>query len=344
MPKSEIRNSKFEILLRISVAIPVRNEEQSIGQLLDCLQNQTLAPAEILVTDGGSTDRTAQIIEEHNHGPIPVRLIRAGQALPGRGRNLAAAQAENEWVAFVDAGVRPEPTWLESLAKRAQGTTDVDVVYGNYEPVTDTLFKLCAVMTYVAPPSEIDGKLVRPRSIASALMKRSVWQSVGGFPEDLRSAEDLVFMNRIDSACHRVTTAPEALVHWQVQPTMWRTFRRFIEYARSNMRAGLWRQWQAAIFKRYGFLLIIALTAIMLGSRWLVVPLLLWLALLVARALVAIRRNRVCYPAGVLQIIIRAIVMVPILAMLDVATIIGTVQWALGDRLYVSKHSESISQ
>lgn len=328
--------------MRISVVIPVRNEEQSIRQLLHSLQSQTLAPAEIIVTDGGSSDRTAQIVEESSRDAIPVRLIRAGHALPGRGRNLAAAAANTEWIAFVDAGVRPEPTWLEALATRAARSPNVDVVYGNYEPVTDTLFKLCAVMVYVAPPAEIDGQLVRPRSIASVLMKRSVWQAVDGFPEDLRSAEDLVFMNNIDRAGYRVTTAPDALVHWQVQPTMWSTFRRFIEYARNNMRAGLGRQWQAPIFKRYSFLILTTLPALVFGSRWLLVTLILWLGLLAARAFVAIRRNRIRYPAGVVQVMIRLVVMIPIVALVDLATIIGTLKWILGDRLYVSERAERI--
>ena len=325
--------------VRISVVIPVRNEEQSIRQLLQCLQSQTLAPAEIIVTDGGSNDRTAQIVEESSHDTVPVRLIRAGHALPGRGRNLGAAEASNEWIAFVDAGVTPEPTWLETLARRAERNSDVDVVYGSFEPITDTLFKLCAVMLYLAPPAEIEGRLVRSRSIVSVLMKRNVWQSVGGFPEDLRSAEDIVFMNNIERGNYRVTTAPEALVHWQVQPTMWRTFRRFIEYARHNMRAGLWRQWQSAIFKRYGLLILFVIPALFVGARWLLVPLALWIGLLAARAFVAVRRNRIRYPASVFQTMLRVAVMIPIVALLDLATIIGTLKWVLGDRLYVSEHA-----
>jgi len=274
--------------VKISVIIPVRNEEQSIGQLLISLTNQTLKPSEIVITDGGSTDATPQIISEHVERGAPIQLIRERAALPGRGRNLAAAQAANEWIAFIDAGIRPEPTWLELLAKRAQFPGDIDVVYGSYEPVADTFFKRCAVMAYVAPPVEIEGKLVRSRSVVSLLMKRSVWQTVGGFPENLRSAEDLVFMNKIEQANFRIANAPDALVHWQVQATPWLTFKRFVTYARNNMRAGLWRQWQAAIFKRYGLLLLLTLPIFRFGAEWLLVTVVLWLSMLSARAAVAI--------------------------------------------------------
>ena len=332
--------------MKISVVTPVRNEADSIRALLDGLLSQTLPPAEIVITDGGSTDATPEIISEYINNGAPIRLLREAVALPGRGRNLAAAAATNEWIAFVDAGARPEATWLESLARRVQSQrnltkpeqteaktvrseNDVDVVYGCFEPVTDTLFKRCAVMAYVAPPVEIEGKMVRTRSVASLLMKRSLWETVGGFPEDLRSAEDLLFLNKVEQATTRVVHAPDALVHWQVQATPAGTFKRFVTYACNNMRAGLWRQWQAAIFIRYGLLVLSTLPAIALGARWLLVTLLLWLLMLAARAAVAIWRNRFCYPGSVFDNALRMLVLAPLIALLDAATITGTVQWLL---------------
>lgn len=319
--------------MKVSVIIPVRDEAASIRDLLDGLLSQTLRPAEIVISDNGSTDATAEIISEYMRRGEPIKLLRAGAGLPGRGRNLAAAQAENEWVAFIDAGITPEPTWLESLAKRVQLTGDVDVVYGAFEPVVDTLFKQCAVMAYVAPPVEVEGKLVRTRSVASVLMKRSVWQSVGGFPEDLRSAEDLLFMNKIEAGDFRIASAPDALVHWQVQATAWATFKRFVSYARNNMRAGLWRQWQAAIFKRYALLLVLALPVFWFGVSWLIAVLLLWLLMLGTRATVAIWRNRVCYPGSFGTNAWRMLMLIPIITTLDAATITGTLQWAVRDKL-----------
>lgn len=321
--------------MKISVIIPVRNEESSIRALLDSLLNQTLKPAEVVITDGGSTDATREIISEYVDSGAPVRLIRENAALPGRGRNLAAARAAHDWIAFIDAGIKPEPTWLERLAQRTKVQSDVDVVYGSFEPVTVTLFKRCSVIATLPPPVEIEGKLVRSDFIASALMKRSVWQTVGGFPEELRSGEDILFMNKIEQGNFHVTNAPDALVHWQVQATPWLTFKRFVTYARHNMRAGLWRQWQAAIFKRYGLLFVSALPVFWFGVRWFLVTLLLWLLLLVARAAVAIWRNRVCYPGSIFENARRMLVLVPLIALLDAATFTGTLQWVVKDKLGV---------
>lgn len=324
--------------MKISVIIPVRNEEQSIAQLLNSLIAQTNKPSEIVITDGGSTDGTTAIIETYAQKAVPVHLIRAGAALPGRGRNLAAAQAVNEWLAFIDAGVQPETTWLERLAGPAQegGEVDVDVVYGTYEPVVDTLFKRCVAIATVTPPQEFAGQMMRDRSIVSSLMKRTVWEKVGGFPEDLRSAEDLLFMKKIEQGHFHIANAPGALVRWQLQATPWLTFKRFMTYARHNMRAGLWRHWQAAIFKYYGFLVLSALPVFRFGVKWLLVTIGLWLSLLGARAAVAIWRNRACYRGDVVENTLRMLVLVPLLAMLDAATLIGTLLWAVKDKTRVS--------
>lgn len=321
--------------LKITVVIPVRNEEHSIGQLLACLNSQTLPPAEIVIADNGSSDRTADVIAGHE-SPIPVRLIRAGTGYPGRGRNLAAADASNEWIAFVDAGVFPEPDWLQSLAEPVETESNTEVVYGAYEPIIDTFFRECAAIAYVPAPLNVEGLPMRPRSIASALMRKDVWQAVGGFPEDLRSAEDLLFLSKIEAGGFRISFAPLAVVHWNIQPTFWKTFSRFVVYSRNNIRAGLWRSWQAKIFSRYALLLLLALPAFVLGRFWLLLSAILWLLMLLIRAIISIKRNSRCYPARLGRNLLRLLVLIPLMGVIDIAAIVGGVQWLLKDRSTVS--------
>ncbi|HEY0003449.1 MAG TPA: glycosyltransferase [Pyrinomonadaceae bacterium] len=322
--------------MSISVVVPVRNEEDSIHALLDALLAQTRPPDEIVLTDGGSTDSTIAMIESFIElRDARVRLIRAGAALPGRGRNLAAAEALCEWLAFTDAGNHPAENWLAALVQCAENE-NADVVYGAWEPVTDTLFEECAAIAYVPPPILIEGDWIRPPAIVSALMRREVWRAAGGFPEHLRSAEDLLFMKRVEEAGFRIARAPRALVRWHVQPTFWRTFRRFVSYSRHNILAGLWTRWQAAIFRRYALLLVLSAPALWLGPRWLLAIAALWLILLAARAVVALRRNRRAFPASPWRNALRLLLLVPLIATLDAAALVGTLDWLLKDKLHLS--------
>ena len=327
---------------QISVVIPVRNEAGSIDQLLTSLLNQTLAPLEILITDGGSVDGTTDLVEHYVNQGAPVRLIKTAGALPGRGRNLSAAQAAGEWLAFIDGGNRPAPNWLAALAEQAQAA-QADVVYGSYEPVIDSFFRECAAIAYVAAPQEIDGKLSRSNFIASTLMRREAWARVGGFPEHLRSAEDLLFMRAVEAANFKTTRAPQAIVYWTIQPNLWRTFKRFVAYSRENVRAGLFRDWQAAIFARYAIVVASLPVALLVGRPLSSLPLVLWLILMILRGAKALRRNRRAYPASLIRNLARLFVVVVIIAAIDAAAFIGFIDWFLRDKvqLYGSKEQHA---
>jgi len=324
--------------LEISVCIPVRNEETSISALIDGLLAQTQPPAEIVICDNGSTDATKDIVEGFVKDGAPVKLIREDAGLPGRGRNVAVANSRCQWIAFIDAGVTPETVWLEQLAQPAKADGDVQVVYGTYEPVTDSLFKLCAVMAYVAPPYEVAGRLVRHPSVVSMLMQRRVWENVGGFPENLRSAEDLLFMRKIARANVKTVRAPDALVHWQVQSSIRQMFKRFVRYSQNNIRAGLFGEWQGTIFIYYAILGAATVKALtMNGVRGLFIPPGLWLLFLLARAARAVYRNRKVYPANLACNLARLFFLVPIIAALDAATFAGSLNWLLEDKLGLMK-------
>ena len=71
--------------MKVSVIVPVRDEEDSIRTLLDGLLNQSRKPDEIVITDGGSTDSTTDIISGYILQGAPIKLIVTKMALPGHG-------------------------------------------------------------------------------------------------------------------------------------------------------------------------------------------------------------------------------------------------------------------
>lgn len=317
--------------MKVSVIVPVRDEEDSIHELLDSLVAQTYPPDEIVITDGGSVDATPQIIEDYKHRGLPVNLIRAGAALPGRGRNLAAAQARFEWLAFTDGGIRLAPTWLEHLVNKAKQDQATDIVYGSVEPVTDTFFTECAAIAYVPPPKPQEDVIARPRFIASSLVRREAWAKVKGFPENLRSAEDLLFMDRLEQAGYRAVFEPRAQVYWRLRSTLKSTFKRFLVYSLNNIRAGLFNQWQARILFRYVMLFLVLVAVLLVEPSLFWVPIALWVLMLIARSIVSIWRNRDCYPGSAWRNVRRAFMVIALLAVLDAAAIIGCFQWLLCD-------------
>jgi glycosyltransferase involved in cell wall biosynthesis len=256
----------------VSVIIPTMNEEQSIVGLLEALAGQTLRPAEIVVADGGSTDRTRELVREFQHrSHVSVALVETERGLPGRNRNLAIARASSEWIACIDAGTAPRRDWLEKLCEAAAREPEARVVFGRFEARTDSFFTRCAAIVYVPAPGEA------VRSTASCMLHRSAWELAGPFREDLRSAEDLLFFRALDAAKTPVTHAPEAFVVWELRPTLASTFGKFASYARHNARAGLAREWQYGVARFYVLLLALTFAGFFFRPVWIALPLLLLL-------------------------------------------------------------------
>jgi hypothetical protein len=164
-------------------------------------------------------------------------------------------------------------------------------------------------------------------------MRRGVWQKVNGFPEDLRSAEDIVFMNRIAEEEFRIAYAPQANVDWKMQSNWWSTFLRFVTYSRHNMRAGLWKHWQARVLARYLALLTCIVALIILTKWWAIIGGGLFLSMFIARAGNALWTNRFTYPASVSRNAGRLITISLLLMLIDAATLAGVWWWLICDKL-----------
>lgn len=321
---------------QISVIAPVKNEQASISQLLQGIVNQTYQPSELIIVDGGSTDRTKEIIREYQAScPIPLVLVETDYALPGRGRNLAIAQARNDWIACIDAGIMPQPDWLAELIETAQYAPNAQIIYGNFEPITDTYFTESAAITYLSPQP-------RHRSIASCLLKRDAWAAVGGFREDLRASEDLLFFRALDKANVKDAYSEQALVRWQLQPTTGGTFRRFTVYSRNGMRAGLYRDWQFNVARLY-LLLLVLLAAGIFAWPFFMLPLLILLLRAEKRIWNWFRAKA---PGRLWRELLsprRVLMVVWINVIIDIATFRGMWQWFMHDRSALVKELRSSS-
>ena len=303
--------------LRISLVIPVRDEDATISDLLTSIRSQTLQASEIVFVDGGSLDRTLEILHDSARKDSSLKLVEAQDAMPGRGRNIGIEAASHDWIALTDAGIWLEPTWMERLAAEVERDPSVNLVFGAYEAQTGTFFLQCAAAAYVASKQQRPGGLMRGPSIASCLLHRNVWRTVGGFP-DFRAAEDLVFIERCQQVA-RIAWAPQAVVRWQLQPSLRATFKRFALYSYHNVLAGRQRFWHYGIARKYLVALLIVILSALHNRAWLL--LLAFAAIArVARSIwnydVQQRLLWLCNP-------LRLLLVGTILAVVDVATFAG---------------------
>lgn len=115
---------------RVTVIVPVLNEERRLAPCLEGLIAQGSEVGEILVVDGGSCDGTRAVVLRFVERDARIRFIDAGEAPAGnngKAHNLRSGyretSASSEWILTVDADVRPKAGLTAALlatAKREQ--------------------------------------------------------------------------------------------------------------------------------------------------------------------------------------------------------------------------------
>lgn len=310
--------------LKISLVIPMKDESNSINGVISSIDQQTLPPDEIILVDGGSTDNTIELAERLSLKNPKIKLIKTSQASPGRGRNIGIKNCKNDWVALTDAGIKLECDWLENLAEKLHENPQADIIYGNFSPVTETFFEKCAALTYVAP---IRSNNTRGKSIASCLLKKTVWETVGGFP-DMRAAEDLIFIEEAEAKGFKAAYSPEAKVYWNLRPDLVSTFRKFILYSKHNVWAGRQWDWHYGVLKQYLLLLPFIILAF-LHSYWWLLAIPLWLF---ARTAKRVLPHRFEFGLAVVLNPMYFLFVMFLLMVIDLATFIGWGQAVLSSK------------
>jgi glycosyltransferase involved in cell wall biosynthesis len=248
--------------LKISLICTVKNEEKTILDWLESLKRQTKLPDEIIVVDGGSIDKTAELVQEFmRNANLKIRLIIAPGANIAQGRNVAVRNCTNGIIASTDAGCRLHPQWLENITKPFEKDPSVDVVLGVYLPWYETEFE--EIASYLIFPNieklNPDKFLPSSRSIA---FRKKAWEDVGGYPEWLDTAEDTLFDLKLKKAGMRFFLAKNAIVYWKVRENAKKIFKQFYNYAKGDGIAFLFPQ---RYLPRYA---IAALTLILAAILW----------------------------------------------------------------------------
>ena len=95
--------------LRLSLVIPVYNEEHHIRACLEAVQKQSVAPFQVIVVDNNSTDNTAEIARSFSF----VTVIEEKRQGRGWARSAGFDASKGEIIGRIDADTRLARNWVE---------------------------------------------------------------------------------------------------------------------------------------------------------------------------------------------------------------------------------------
>lgn len=179
----------------ISICVPAYNAERFLPATLESIRAQRFSDWELIVTEDGSRDSTEDIVREFARSvPQSVRYDRHTEnlGLPAT-RNTGIASARGEWIALLDSDDVWTTGHLESVAALIPGTSAELIHAGSVLFDSDSGRELevrapSAKVVSEFPRSLFNGEyIIQPSSV---VLRRRLWEDVGGFDPTFRYVED----------------------------------------------------------------------------------------------------------------------------------------------------------
>jgi len=248
----------------ISLISTVLNEEDNIKDFLECLIKQSVLPDEIIIVDGGSEDKTYDILKDYEKKyPNLIKVFRKEGYNIAQGRNFAIKNSEGIIIVVADAGCLYEKDYIKKMTAplikyminnlerfninkkelleyiRSKGyeldnIEEGEYVQGYYYPYYNNDFGFYAGLFLVR---EKQCKILSRASARASSYFKYVWEKVGGYPESFVTGEDtkfniLILKNNFRWVC--VNTK----VLWKMPENLLEFYKKFEKYAIGDVIQG----------------------------------------------------------------------------------------------------------
>lgn len=192
--------------MKVSVVIPLYNKLPYLKKALLSVCSQSYADWECIVMDDGSTDGSGDLAEQLAKDlDTRIRVIHQPNGGVAAARNNAVAACSAELISFLDADDWWEPSFLTEMVRFSESCPEAGIWGSNY--IYYKPGKTRIGVTNLAYVDESKGIINYPKSYTegtgmpltsiSVMIRRSVFEEMGGFPLGVRLGEDFLLWSKI---------------------------------------------------------------------------------------------------------------------------------------------------
>ena len=199
---------------KVSVLLSVYNGERYLGEAIESILNQTFTDFEFIIVDDGSTDSSSAILASYRDPRI--HLIRNNQNLGlAKSLNKGLQLARGQYIARMDADDISLPERLYKQVRFLDENSSVTMV-GTWTEVIDEDSKREEIWQIPIVSHLLRWRLLFKNTFThcAVMFRRDVVSQLGGYDENLTSAQDYDLWSRI-SFRWDVANIPEVLVRWR---------------------------------------------------------------------------------------------------------------------------------
>ena len=245
--KAAVQTTNSTSTLKISVVVPIFNEEAFIAQTLDGIlaQDYPEHAFEVLVVDGESSDGTRDVVQQYADRYPHVYLLSNPKRWSSAARNVGIQAATGDVVIVVDGHCQFFDDQYLRNVETAFGDPAVDCL-GRPQPldVTDGSLIQSAIATARGsrlghhPDSFIysDQTQQVPAHSVAVAYRKSIFDEVGLFDEGFDACEDVELNHRVDKAGYTCMLVPTIRLRYYPRASLSSLFRQMARYGRGRVR------------------------------------------------------------------------------------------------------------
>jgi glycosyltransferase involved in cell wall biosynthesis len=189
----------MHVLQATSAIIPTYNRARYLAEAIDSVLNQTLPPLEVIVVDDGSADSTREVLRSFGDSIQVIHKANGGKA---SALNVGLKKAQGEFIWIFDDDDVASPDCLEKLSCALMKLPESGFAYGSYDHLIETSNGKTKI---IDPDLRIDKSIDFRLSVLERcyifqpgmLVRRSVFDAVGPFNEELARSQDYEMLLRI---------------------------------------------------------------------------------------------------------------------------------------------------
>jgi len=248
----EIQMSDKNSRNKVSIVLPVHNEEKTISKTLESLLNNDYKDIEIIVVDGMSTDSTMKIVEEYvSKYSTNIKIFQNPKEYTPSGLNIGIQNASGKYIMIASGHATYSENYISACIEAIESNL-CDVAGGLMEtlPRANTP-KAIAISEVLKHPFGIGGAKYRTGvetnkyvdTVAYGIYKKEIFENIGLFDERLIRNQDIEFNLRLKRAGYRIMLISQAKSYYLARDT----FKKLWENNYSN---GFWVTYSSKYVKR----------------------------------------------------------------------------------------------
>ena len=233
----------------VSVIIACLNEEKFISSCIDSVIAQDYpGKTEIILADGGSTDKTIDIIHDYIEQFNNIRLVNNPETNQAAGRNIAIKAAEYPYIAYLDAHSCADEKWLSQLwdafSKKLKDDEKIIAVGSIYKDASGSAFTLASETALTSIFSgagnasyQNKNNIEKVNNAYACIYDKEKLISAGLYDEDLYTGEDMELNQRLtEKLGFSIYVNPAAITYYHRPESISALFRQQFRYGKWRIR------------------------------------------------------------------------------------------------------------